>query len=320
MALGFSLCTLQACSSDDDEDSSVNPLVGAWTRPYTFDNRSEIYEFKEDGTFRKFVLFEKTESGIYSINENLGTLILSYNSGSTHTYLLTVLTDSYFVIQSMKDASSYTYNRREIDPNGTYDSFTSTKVDGHEAVDLGLSVKWASCNVGASSWEKEGDYFAWGETSTKAEYNESNYKWGEPTYDRWGDVNGMNFIKYCTDSEYGTVDNKKTLEAYDDVATVKWGKKWRMPTEEEFEELQQKCTRINASRNGVGGVYYVASNGNYIFLPETGYKDGSSKSHGDYYWTSSMDENSGYYAWYYGYNCCGTCGRYQGLPVRPVCK
>ncbi len=320
MVLGFSLCTLQACSSDDDEESSVHPLVGAWTRPNaTYGNRSEIYEFKEDGTFRKFVLFEKTESGIYSINENLGTLILSYNSGSTHTYLLTVLTDSYFVIQSMSNANSYTYNRREVDPNGTYDTFTSVTVDGHQAVDLGLSVKWASCNVGATAWEKEGDYYAWGETSTKVEYNESNYKWGKPTYDRWGDVNGLSFIKYCTDSDYGIVDNKKTLEAYDDVATVKWGKKWRMPTKEEVEELQQKCTLINTSRNGVDGAYFVASNGNYIFLPEAGHKVGSSKWGNVDYWTSSLYEYS-VDAYSYDYYDYYGRERYEGCPVRPVCK
>jgi len=309
--LAVLMCVSFTACSDEDEGNGGHPLVGAWTR-LLGDGHSEIYEFKSNGTFRKFVLFEETKEGIFSINEELKTLTLSYSSGDTYAYYLTTLTDSYFVIMSMKSLSSYTYNRREVDPEGDYDPLTTEMVDGHEVVDLGLSVRWATCNVGATSWEKEGGNFAWGETSTKAEYNKDNYKWGDPTYDRWGNINGLSFFKYCTDSNYGKVDNKTTLEAYDDVATVKWGKKWRMPTKEECEELQTKCSQVSATRNGVNGVYYLASNGNYIFLPNTGYYVD--------YWTSSLSDYSDDEAYYYYGQSCNTRSRYEGRSVRPVCK
>ena len=100
-----------------------------------------------------------------------------------------------------------------------------TAQNGHEYVDLGLSVKWATCNVGADSPEEYGYHFAWGETSPKTTYNWSTYKYCN------GDEYSM--TKYCDDS-FGTVDNKTTLELSDDAARVNWGGKWRMPTRAEI--------------------------------------------------------------------------------------
>ena len=99
--------------------------------------------------------------------------------------------------------------------------------NGHEYVDLGLpsGLKWATCNVGASSPEVYGGYYAWGETEEKSSYSWSTYKWCNGSYDT--------MTKYCTSSSYGTVDNKTTLDPQDDVAHVKWGGRWRMPTLEE---------------------------------------------------------------------------------------
>jgi hypothetical protein len=97
------------------------------------------------------------------------------------------------------------------------------------AVDLGLSVKWANMNIGADNSWKYGDYFAWGETSAKDNYNWSSYSLCDGT--------DKTMTKYCTLSEYGTVDNKTTLEPADDVARVKLGGNWRMPTEAEMDEL-----------------------------------------------------------------------------------
>ena len=91
------------------------------------------------------------------------------------------------------------------------DTFTGT-INGHEWIDLGLSVKWATCNVGASKPENYGDYYAWGETTTKSDYSWETYKWCKGTDDT--------ITKYCTDSDYGTVDNRTTLTSSDDVATV----------------------------------------------------------------------------------------------------
>ena len=306
MVFGLTLCTLQACS-DDEDNSPKHKLVGAWERKLS-DGRSEIYEFDKDGTFSEIVLFEETREGRYTLNNKLGTLTLSYFSGSTSTWLLTELNNSYFIMMSTSTENSYTYNRREVDPKGTYDTFTSVKVSGHEAVDLGLSVKWATCNVGASSWEGEGDRFAWGETSTKTEYNRENYKWGTPYYNYYGDIKGLKYIKYCTDSDYGTVDNKTTLDAYDDAATAKWGGNWRMPTKEEVQELFDNSSFVRIRRNGVSGFYLIGKNGNYIFLQD------------DDYWTKTLNNDYNECAYTYESSLYYYISRWEDCVIRAVCK
>jgi hypothetical protein len=187
----------------------------------------------------------------------------------------------------------------------------------HDYVDLGLSVKWATCNVGADSPEDYGDYFAWGETSPKSTYNWSTYKWGD--YE--------NFTKYNTKSGFDTVDNKNQLDLSDDAARANWGGSWRMPTHDEFMELIEKCSWTWTTQNGVKG-YKVTSktNGNSLFLPAAGYRYGSSLlsagSYG-YYWSSSLYSDDPDYArcvyfysscvdWHYTYRCFGHS-------VRPVC-
>ena len=188
----------------------------------------------------------------------------------------------------------------------------------HKAVDLGLSVKWATCNVGASSPEEYGGYYAWGETEEKEYYDWSTYK------NCKGSSNTL--TKYCTNSSYGTVDGKTVLAPEDDVAHVKWGGSWRMPTREEVNELLNNCFWTWTAQNGVNG-YVVASksNGNSIFLPAGGRRwnenVGYSGSHGGY-WSASLDEglsdyayglnfNSGFRNQYYN-------GRGNGFSVRPV--
>jgi hypothetical protein len=193
----------------------------------------------------------------------------------------------------------------------------------YEAVDLGLpsGVKWATFNVGATKPEEYGGYYAWGETEEKENYSWSTYKWCN------GSENSM--TKYCTNSSYGTVDNKTTLDLEDDVAHVKWGGTWRMPTVDELQELINNCTWTWATQNGVNG-YKVTSktNGNSIFLPAAGYHCGTyvygRGSHG-LYWSSLLDCNncSRAYCLYFltggGYNCV-IDSRNNGLTVRPVCK
>lgn len=142
-------------------------------------------------------------------------------------------------------------------------SFTTKTEPNHPYVDLGLSVKWATCNIGASSPEEYGDYFAWGETEPKEVYVWSTYKWCN------GSRNTL--TKYCTNKEYGAVDNKITLELEDDAAHVNWGGEWRMPTKAELEELREKCTWMPAKINGVSGREITGPNGNKLFLPYSGY-------------------------------------------------
>ena len=130
------------------------------------------------------------------------------------------------------------------------------KHNNHDYVDLGLpsGTLWATCNVGANSPEEYGDYFAWGETETKDNYDCDTYKWGTAAYDTI--FNGWyleTLTKYNTDSGYGTVDNKTTLTLADDAARANWGGKWRMPTDAEWEELMNSCTWTWTTLNGVKG-------------------------------------------------------------------
>ncbi len=194
-------------------------------------------------------------------------------------------------------------------------------LNDHEYVDLGLSVKWATCNVGADSLEDYGDYFAWGETKPKSSYIWSTYKWCQGSR--------HTITKYCTDSYFGTVDNKTQLDLSDDAARANWGGSWRMPTDEEFFELREKCSWTWTTQNGVKG-YKVSRNGNSIFLPAAGYRDYSSlyeASWKGYYWSSSLcadgsevgSEDAGCVDFASSFVDWGYDSRCYGLPVRPVC-
>ncbi|MBQ7820306.1 MAG: hypothetical protein IJ341_11490, partial [Bacteroidales bacterium] len=197
--------------------------------------------------------------------------------------------------------------------------------NGHAYVDLGLSVKWATCNVGATTPEEYGDYFAWGETETKDTYDWSTYKYCNGTED--------SMTKYCTNSNNGTVDNKTTLELTDDAAHVNWGGSWRMPTKAEQEELMDtnNCTWEWIARNGVNG-YKVTSkkNGNFIFLPAAGSLFssylGNAGSDGNYS-SSSLGMYLSYHArdLYFGSTFDGgvfwhESDRFYGHSVRAVCE
>jgi len=163
-------------------------------------------------------------------------------------------------------------------------SSTDPSVPIPEAVDLGLSVKWASFNLGASKPEEYGDFYAWGETECK------DYYWWD-TY-KWGDMNSL--TKYNSNGSQGVVDNKKDLSEYafeDDAARVKLGAPWRIPTVNECSELINECEWVWSSRNGIHGYEVTGPNGNVIFLSAAGnwYYGGYTLSGycGDY-WTSSI--------------------------------
>ena len=173
---------------------------------------------------------------------------------------------------------------------------------GHEWVDLGLSVKWATCNVGASSPEGYGDYYAWGETSTKSSYDEDSCA----TWDKQiGDIAGTSR----------------------DVARVKWGGSWRMPTWAEFAELLGECTRTWTTRNGVNGCEVTGPNGNSIFVPAAGYRPGTPLCYAGrwgYYWGSTPHEDITRISYGLDFNSGDRDGhmddRVGGRTVRPVTK
>ncbi len=191
-----------------------------------------------------------------------------------------------------------------------------------QEVDLGLSVNWAGWNVGATAPEEYGGYYTWGETEEKSDYDWSTYKWCNGSWDT--------MTKYCTDSSYGRVDNKTVLEPQDDVAHVKWGNGWRMPTKDELKELKNNCTWEWITYNGVNGYKVTGkelSTGkrNSIFLPATGGRGGTSlgsAGSGGYYWSNTLYSGSSYdaYALYFNSDGHGVYygNRYYGLSVRPV--
>ena len=188
----------------------------------------------------------------------------------------------------------------------------------YEAIDLGLSVKWATCNVGATSPEEYGGYYAWGEIEAKDEYSWSTYKWCNGTYDL--------MTKYCTDASDGIIDNKTVLDPEDDVAHVKWGGNWRMPTTAEQDELLTECTWTWTTLNGVNGYEVTGPNGNSIFLPAAGFRNGTgvyNRGYYGFYWSGSLYSNGSSYAYYLDFSgsYCGWYGnyRYYGRSVRPVC-
>ena len=160
------------------------------------------------------------------------------------------------------------------------------KLSPEEYVDLGLSVKWARCNLGATAPEETGDYFAWGEVAPKSCYDWATYELcKEEKY---------NLIKYCTKSSYGKADNLKKLESEDDAATASLGK-LRTPTIEEWQELSRECTWTWTDVNGKKGYLVTGITGNSIFLPAAGWKESDESQCMDAvarYWSSSLDTDS----------------------------
>ena len=191
-----------------------------------------------------------------------------------------------------------------------------------EAVDLGLSVKWASFNVGATAPEEYGDYFAWGETTGynegKTSFAWSSYVWGA-AYDA--------LTKYCNNSSYGKdgfTDTLTTLEKEDDAAYAALGGKWRMPTDAEWAALMTNCIWEWTTQNGVNG-YLVTGNNNSIFLPAAGNRSDANLHYVGsvgVYWSSSLSTDYPYDAWYIFFYSIEV-NRYDdrrcdGFSVRPV--
>lgn len=193
---------------------------------------------------------------------------------------------------------------------------------GHKWVDLGLpsGTKWATCNVGASSPENYGSYFAWGETDRK-----KNYSWRSLKYCTHS--KGKKFSKYVTNDIYGKIDNRNVLDFSDDAATKNWGDGWRTPTIDQINELKKECKWTWKTMNGHKGYSITGPNGNTIFLPAAGFKledhSDAIKEEGNY-WSrtlpTSINESS-YILYFDSKNVIQDsrfADRYLGHTVRPV--
>jgi len=187
------------------------------------------------------------------------------------------------------------------------DSVTFYQVErygSYAAVDLGLGVKWATCNLGTKSTPQYGNYYAWGETGWKRSYTEDTYKYRENEQYQYIGVN-------ICGSQY-------------DAATRIWGEPWRLPTRGEVNELQRSCRWTAETLGGTKGYRVTATNGNSIFLPAAGYKTGATRtdvgSQG-YYWTGTLDRSmpsAAYNLNFQGYDADWSANRAYGFSIRAV--
>ena len=253
---------------------------------------------------------------------------LSYSDIKSHTLVRDKAAVDLYGPEAENGVLVYVTKSGSADDSDTNQSAVSNnEKTTHDYVDLGLSVKWATCNVGADKPEDNGNLYAWGETEVKEQYTMRTSKWGFMPF---------SLKKYNINSEQGTVDNKTTLDLEDDVAHVTWGGNWRMPTREEMDELHDNCTWEWTTINGVNGYRVTSKKQGYtnrsIFLPASGYKANGFYEYGrnGNYWSRSLMTDP------YGDGSvtCGTAAcirfnnnqanigwedRMSGLSVRPVC-
>lgn len=197
---------------------------------------------------------------------------------------------------------------------------------GHEYVDLGLpsGTLWATCNVGASEPEAPGDLYAWGEIETKDVYTWESYKWCDGTE---CNLNNKTITKYCDRGGYGILDGKISLEPEDDVAHVKWGGNWHIPTSAELQELVDNCTKKWIKLTDKLHAYeFTGPNGNSIIMPAAGEFSKQGRTTDEfYYWSSELGmsdipaNNHATHARVMEYGIdFGNYYRYRGYAVRPV--
>lgn len=259
------------------------------------------YYFVPEGTTR-------IERAVFSQTDNLAYLVLPHSltemakqaivrCPSLHTIIMKgmtppacdkgdmIVSDINFsiitpepVVDAYKSATAW---------SGLTDHIYANSIYPPELVDLGLpsGTKWANMNLGARLPEDSGNYYAWGETDPKSSYSWSSYKWSI-----------QEAISSHGTTKYNSTDNITVLEAEDDVATVKLGGNWRLPTHEEQEELRDYCNWTWMSVLGTKGYKVVGPNGKSIFLPVTGeyYDDSFSNATQGNYWSSSVSSHEGF--------------------------
>lgn len=205
-----------------------------------------------------------------------------------------------------KNGQQIQYNADNVDYVDFSEKEADPSLSAGKVVDLGLSVYWASCNLGAEKPEECGEYYAWGETKPKNKYTENNYSYynaNTASYiDIGNDISGTNY----------------------DASTVNLGKDWRMPTKDEMDELKNKCIWEWKQISGINGYMVTGPNGNTIFLPAAGYcfTSVNNLNKNLKYWTATLTSsesepyalngNSSFYDVFI------STYRFAGYPIRPV--
>ena len=200
---------------------------------------------------------------------------------------------------------------------------TNSNRIGIKVIDLGLSSKWASCNLGANTPEESGVFFAWGEIEPKSVYGSDNYKWF---------AEGMT-SKYGAEGDCANIDPdiQTILDPADDVAHVRLGESWRMPSMKDIAELHEKCAWRWTRRKGVKGCLLTSKVEGFsdrsLFLPAAGciyQTDRVNLGYVGYYWSSSIYKSNSKHAILTAFDSKILIKylpnhRYAGMPIRPVC-
>lgn len=338
-SLGFS-----ACGGDDDEKEQEIPPVqgngGGSSSPSAEIGRDNTKDDVVTGgwadlTFDSAIIYGYVNDGAQA-TLGMGIIYGAENDVAKLSINGTKVSAEYFDPGTKN--RRFTVHLYGLSPNTTYYyyafagqktandilSFTTPTFDPYTVIDMGLSVKWGACNVGASSPEDNGSSFAWGETHPKKSYEINTYKWyNEST---------QTYTKYNN----GITDSKTTLDLGDDAAYADRGDGWRMPTYQEFKELLDNTTAERVQQNDVWGYRLISKiNGNSIFMPTTtmsfGY-DGFVRRW-DWYWSSTLYTSDVSLAWCidigFSYPSGSTSfikdeisdcrlNRYCGVPIRPV--
>ena len=308
--------------------NNSEPLAGKVKVSFDTDGKPYIAEVID----AKFEVTLNAPDGAFKVGKYYYITLLpaSLQNGFTMAFETTDMRGSVVTQKTQAIKRSVFGVLKNID--STVSDWESMLIVEPEWVDLGLSVKWATFNVGASKPEEYGDYFAWGETEPKGNFTWKSYKYRVSGNSR----DNVIFNKYNVSSSYGTVDNKTVLDSEDDAAHVNWGGSWRMPTDAEWTELRANCTWAwtrNYNGIGVAGMIVTSNKSGYteksIFLPAAGifvdtylYYAGSFGYKG-YYWSSSLYTDYPSYA----YDVCFDSShvswdyydRLSGQSVRPVC-
>ena len=285
---------------------------GVTTNPRTITvtgNQTYTAQFVE---LQSSIVGDITADGIVNV-QDLNALVNAYLANAQATEMTDIDKDTRLSITDITSLISMINSGSSNNNN-----------NGHQFVDLGLpsGTLWATCNVGASTPEELGDFYAWGETETKADYSWSTYKWCN------GDkcsVSNPTLTKYCDRGGYGLMDGKVSLELEDDVAHVKWGGDWHIPTQVEFQELMDNCTiewiKIADKQHAYK---FTSANGNSILMPASGEWSNTNFYNDDFnYWSADLANNKSNNIWVVNYLSNNSIefsgsGRYRGFAVRPV--
>ncbi len=273
------------------------------------------------------------EAPVFAMNENFEITAKCANAYKAYVNgIETIL--PYTITQTYKQqtivVSGYGYGVNLQNSDTVEQTFVVPALeDNHEYVDLGLpsGTLWATCNIGASAPEEYGDYFAWGETEPKDNYDWNTYKWYNHDIRDYTKYH-KDYAYYDESGNYHSVpaDGNTVLDPEDDAAYVNWSPLWRMPTGEQQRELVEKCTWTWTTSNGVIGQLVTGPNGNAIFLPAAGRRMADALDNegtSGFYWSRTIVED-----WYHraytlylnsgGVSCSSGILRYDGGSVRAV--